>query len=107
MTFADKPVKAGKIYFDPATDNPNGQQGHADIVDGKYDTAVGGKGLLPGKYIARVDGLAEPTDAYPGGLPLFKEFKQPCEITGEVNTVDVKVPQTAAIKLPKNPGTPP
>ena len=108
VTFADQPVKNGKIYFDPdAKENAGGQQGYADITDGKYDTAAGGKGVSGGKYTARIDGFGDKTDAYPGGKPLFQNFKESRDIPAAASTADFKVPKTAEAKLPKDPGPPP
>ena len=42
VTHAGKPIPKGLIFFDPKADGP---QGFANIVDGKYDTAVQGKGV--------------------------------------------------------------
>src|SRR5689334_22645316 len=54
VTFVGKPIPKGLIFFDPQADGP---QGFANIVDGKYDTAVQGKGVRGGSYNIRVNGF--------------------------------------------------
>jgi len=65
ITFQNKPIPAGIIYFDPDLAAPNdGPQGLAIIKDGKFDTRERpDSGPGAGKYILRVDaadGIAAP-----------------------------------------------
>ena len=47
-------------------------QGSADIKDGKYDTALGGRGVLGGPYVIRINGFDGQTgNDLPLGKPLF------------------------------------
>jgi hypothetical protein len=106
VTFGGRPVPAGRVYFDPvAATNPGGVQGYGDIKDGAYDTAD--HGPSPGGVVVRVNGLGEPSAAYPGGRPLFVEFTEPFDVPAGPATKDVNVPASAAAKLPSRPAPPP
>lgn len=82
VTFQDRPIPAGIVYFDPDLHAGNdGPQGQAIIKDGKFDTRereLSGPGS--GKYIVRIqanDGIAAPEA--PIGRMLFAnqiEIKQ-------------------------------
>jgi hypothetical protein len=106
VTFAGKPLPAGRIYFTPDfTKGNDGPQGFADIRDGMFDTRVGGKGSSGGPMIVVIrgyDGIAGDT---PGSLGkrLFMDFQIPVELPKEDCTRDFEVPASAADHLPKGP----
>jgi hypothetical protein len=83
VTYHGRPLPAGVIYFDPdvmrGSDAP---QGYAIIQDGAYNTAgVGGKGVLGGAYVARIEGFdGRPGVELPLGLPLFNNFTQELDL---------------------------
>lgn len=79
VTHNGTPVPQGVIQFLP--DSTKGNQGpaaNANIVDGKYDTSVSGKGTIGGAHVVVIngfDGNARPDEELPYGKPLFPEFR--------------------------------
>jgi hypothetical protein len=71
-----QPVPAGIIFFDPdPMKGGSGPQGVANIVDGKYTTAVKGQGIRGGAYVIRITGYDGKTaNEAPLGQPLFNEY---------------------------------
>lgn len=102
VTFKGKPVPHGRVYFDAdQSKNPGGQQGYADIVDGTYDTAKGGKPPSVGSVTVRVEGLNPPAaDGAHSLLFVPHEFKT--ELPSGRTEKDIDVPASAADRLPKN-----
>ena len=78
VTCNGKPVPMGLVFFDPdGTQGNSGRQGFANIHDGKFTTAVKGRGVHGGAYVVRVLGFDGKTgDDHPMGNPLFDEFQQ-------------------------------
>jgi len=70
VTYDGKDLPAGIIYFEPDSARGNlGATGYATIVDGRFDTAVKGKGAIGGAMLVRVNGHekpANPHDESPG-----------------------------------------
>jgi hypothetical protein len=91
VTFSGKPIPKGLIFFDPQVDGP---QGFANIVDGKYDTSVQGKGVRGGSYNIRVNGFTgiEKNEA-PFGDALFPEYTGTKDLPQEDSTFDLDVPK--------------
>ena len=72
VTYDGQPLPAGQVFFDAdLTKGHDGPQGFAYIKDGQFDTAQGGRGVLGGPYVIRIQGF----DGKPGReLPLGKPF---------------------------------
>ncbi len=100
VTFDGKPLRRGRIYFDPDPAKGNtGVQGYADVADGRYDTATGGKGGVGGPVIVRIDGQGEPAPGYPEGAPLFNSYAFRVDLPAAgAGTHDFNVPASARIK---------
>lgn len=97
-TFSGQPIAFGQLEFVPdAEKNFKAPAGYAEIVDGKYDTAAGGKGIVPGPYLVRVTGYgSRPTDAgtdetaaTAGVEPLFVGFTLKMELKGGDTPIEV------------------
>lgn len=104
VTFKGEPVPHGRVYFDAdQVTNPGGQQGYADIVAGRYDTAVKGKPPSAGPVLIRVEGLKPPA---PDGTHtlLFQPHEFRAELPAGTSEKDIEVPASAGDRLPKNPG---
>jgi hypothetical protein len=93
VTYAGKPIPKGLIFFDPQAEGP---QGFANIVDGKYDTTVQGKGVRGGAYNIRVNGFTgiEKNEA-PFGDALFPEYNHigTKDLPKEDSTFDLDIPK--------------
>lgn len=99
VTFDGKPVPAGTISFEPV-----GREltpGFANIVDGKYDTAVNGVGHLGGEQVVRITGDARPpvdpnsfqADSYVA-KPLFQPYQTNADLPARATQLDFDVPRT-------------
>jgi len=91
VTYAGKPIPKGRISFDP---REKGLPGEALILEGKYDTAVEGRGVRGGTYDLRVlgfDGKKIP-DA-PFGNGLFPEYTGTAELPQKDSTFDLDIPK--------------
>lgn len=96
VTFDGKPLPAGMIVFepDPARGN-HGQQGYADIADGKFDTRKAGKGVSAGAQIARITG-GDGTDSgsfTPFGNLLFEEHTVRIDVSQNQTPLQLDVPK--------------
>ena len=95
VTYAGQPLPAGVIFFDPDVTKQNkGPQGYALIKDGRYDTAAsGGKGVVGGPYLVRIDGFdGKPGRELPMGNALFTHFQQLINLPEAASTQDFDVP---------------
>jgi hypothetical protein len=94
VTFNGKPIPKGLIFFDPDVSKKTpGQQGFANILNGKYTTAVEGKGVRGGAYQVRVlgyDGKEAPEA--PFGQYLFPEYSTTKELPQQDSEYNVDVP---------------
>jgi hypothetical protein len=91
VTHAGKPIPKGLIFFDPKADGP---QGFANIVDGKYDTAIQGKGIRGGSYNIRVNGFdGKEANEAPFGQALFPEYNGAKDLPQEDSTYDLEIPK--------------
>lgn len=91
-----KPVPAGMVYFDPdPTRGGSGTQGFANVKDGRYDTAVDGKGVRGGGgYVIRVFGYdGKSANEAPLGQPLFPEYEFRKELPKEKTDLPIEVPR--------------
>ena len=89
VTFENKPIPKGLIFFDPQADGP---QGFANIVDGSYDTSEQGKGIRGGAYNIRVNGFdGREANEAPFGQPLFPEYTGTKELPAADSTFDLNI----------------
>ncbi len=93
VTFKGKPVGSGKIIFssDPAK-GFTGADGWAPILDGVYDTNVGGYGTRGGKLVARLEGGLP---GAPQGELLFSNYDAPVEVPKGRFELNFDVPASA------------
>lgn len=107
VTFKGQPVQLGRVYFDAdQKKNPGGQSGYADIKDGRYDTAAGGKAPSAGPVNVRVEGLTPPGANGLHGL-LFRQYEFPADLPAGKSEKDIEVPAALGEKLPKTTDPPP
>jgi hypothetical protein len=95
VMYKGKPLPAGVIYFDPdVTKGGDGPQGYAVIKAGEYSTAAaGGKGVVGGRHIARIEGFdGKPGAELPLGRPLFTDFQQALDLPRAEATQNFDVP---------------
>jgi hypothetical protein len=95
ITFEGKPIPKGLIFFDPDTSKgTSGTQGFANIEDGRYDTAVRGKGkgIRGGTYTIRISGFdGKEAPEAPFGQFLFPEHQLTQELPPRNQTFDYDV----------------
>lgn len=99
VTFAGKPVRLGRIVFDPDVAAGNsGPQGFAAIENGRYDTAgKTWKGFTGGPTVVRIDGLEiiDTADGAAAGRPLFPTYEVKIDLPRTAFTRDFVVPAPA------------
>lgn len=97
VTFDGQPLALGMIVFepDPAAGN-RGTQGHADIMDGRFDTRLAGKGAAVGAQIVRITGGdgVNPEPFSPFGKLLFEEHTVRVVVAKDQPTLELDVPRT-------------
>ena len=108
VTFKGAPVALGRIYFDPdAAKKNDGLQGYAEIKNGEYDTAKGGKGTTGGPVVVRIeafDGVGTDPER-PNGKPLFPYWQEQVELPKEAKiTKNFDVPASAVNMKPGGKG---
>lgn len=95
VTYDGKDVPMGMVYFDPdPTQGGKGTQGFATVKDGKFDTTVGGRGVMGGPYVIRVavhDGKAG--NENPWGKPLRDEYTFKKELPKANSELPIEVPK--------------
>lgn len=92
VTYQNKPVAKGLIFFDP---DGGGPQGFANIENGKFDTAAPGqgRGIRGGKYTVRVNGFdGKVGPEAPFGAAVFPEHTFKKELPAQDQTLDYDVP---------------
>lgn len=112
VKFKDQPVPAGKVYILPDGSKGNaGPAGFADIKNGSFDTASGGRGAVAGPVVFAVEGVdpnAAPDKPDPTGEVrtklLFARYELPAELPSAASTKEIAVPADAA-KGPAAPKT--
>lgn len=96
VTYDGKDLPAGIIYFEPDSARGNrGATGYAAIVDGRFDTAVKGKGAIGGAMIVRVNGhekRANPHDESPG-IVYVKDHVEAADFPRAATEWNVAVPR--------------
>ncbi len=103
VTVDGKPLQLGMIVFEPDPAKGNrGQQGHADIKDGKFDTRQSGKGVAPGAQMVRITGGdgVNPEPFTPFGTLLFEEHTTRMDVTKDQPPLQLDVPGAKAKKKP-------
>ncbi len=100
VTFEGKPVPTGTVSFTPDFAKGNkGPQGIATIVDGKFDTATKGLGIVGGPHQIVITGAkkveqnqkADPTAEEPPDNSLFKPYKTTFDFPKKDSTKDFVV----------------
>ena len=95
ITFEGRPIPKGLIFFDPdTTKGTPGAQGFANIENGKYDTALPGKGkgIRGGTYHIRISGFdGKVGPEAPFGQFLFPEHQTAKELPTKPQTFDYDV----------------
>jgi len=95
VTFGGQPVPKGTVTFEPdAAKGVRGQMGYADLVHGKFDTRLAGKGVLGGAYVIRIlgyDGKAAYEAPYGNGI--FPEYTINRDLPKEDSTLTIDVPR--------------
>lgn len=99
VTYAGKPLAAGRISFEPDTERGNkGPAGYGDIVDGKYET-YRTMGAVGGSHRVVIEG-------YSGSTPEQRRKRSPL-FPPHITTVDLPLEKTAVdfdIPTAKSPG---
>jgi hypothetical protein len=102
VTFDGHPVPAGMIYFHPDKASGNDRpSGFAEIVGGKFDTALGrGRGAGPGSHEVMISGHDPATsvgsDFERGALSLFDNYRETVDLPAAASRHDFAVPPEAA-----------
>lgn len=97
VNFAGNPIPFGEIEFIPnAVLNHKGPSGSAEIVDGKFDTSDGGRGVVVGPhqlritaYKSRPTGNEDETKTSEQEPPVFVGYVMDMDIDGGAIVVDV------------------
>ncbi len=106
VTFDGKPVASGTILLEPDAGKGNrGPAGFAKIVDGKFDTALGGKGTVGGPHVARISGFdGKSADGRSDGAPLFSDYTASVDLPKQKATQEFQVPASAKAPAGTRPG---
>ncbi|MBA4191634.1 MAG: hypothetical protein C0467_26950 [Planctomycetaceae bacterium] len=101
VTVDGKPLPLGMIVFEPDPAKGNrGQQGHADIKDGQFDTRQSGKGVALGAQVVRITGGdgVNPEPFTPFGKLLFEEHTTRTDVTKDQPPLRLDIPGQKAMK---------
>ena len=100
-TFDGKDLPAGRIYFEPDSARGNsGAAGYAAIVDGRFDTALDGKGSIGGPMIVRVTGHEKPLDPN-GESPVamyVRDYEESADFPQQDTEWNVTIPKERGVK---------
>jgi hypothetical protein len=92
VTYDDKPIPEGVIYFTPNTaTEERGSQGIAFILNGKYDTSKKGRGVSSGTVSVIISGnqrIADKEEA----TPLFEDYIEEFEVPNQNTVKNFNVP---------------
>lgn len=96
VTHKGAPVPIGVIQFTPdATKGNSGPPAFADIKDGKYDTAVSGKGFIGGTHIVAIDAFSGKNvvpDLLPSGKPIKVGYRKSFDLPKNQDvTLDIEL----------------
>lgn len=102
VTYEGKPVPYGQIRFVPDSAAGNsGPAGFSEIIDGKFDTRLAGKGTVGGPHTVFIDGCkSRPRPEEEGddiekikARTLFTDFKTTLDLPKQNATHDIDVPK--------------
>lgn len=97
VTFDGKPVASGTVLFEPDPGKGNrGPAGFAQIREGKFDTALGGKGIIGGPHVVRISGGDK--------IAAFSEYVISVDLPRQRSTRDFDVPASAKASSGSRPG---
>lgn len=100
VTYEGKLVPYGSIQFMPDTSQGNdGPSGFSTIVNGKYDTALQGKGTVGGPHKVVIHGEEKPDPTQPAPddqdepepVVLFSDYQTEVDMPRERSTMDFDV----------------
>lgn len=93
VTYAGKPLAAGRISFEPDTDRGNkGPAGVGEIVAGRYET-YRTMGVVGGPHRVIIEGYSGATpDAWRKRSPLFPPHITVADLPMETTSIDFDVP---------------
>lgn len=104
VTVDGKPLPLGMIVFEPdPAKGGRGQQGHAQIKDGKFDTrGADGKAVALGAQVVRITGGdgVNPEPFTPFGNMLFEEHTVRMDVSKDQPPLKLDVPGQKAKKKP-------
>jgi hypothetical protein len=94
VTYDDRPLPAGQIFFEAdVTKGHDAPQGFAYIKDGHFDTAQGGRGVVGGDYVIRIQGFdGKPGNELPLGKPLFNDYVEAPDLPRGPSQLEFSVP---------------
>ena len=84
VTVDGKPLPHGMLVFEPDPAKGNrGQQGHANIKNGQFDTRLSGKGVALGAQVVRITGGdgVNPDPVSPFGALILADHESRIEVT--------------------------
>jgi hypothetical protein len=96
VTYEGRPVPYGQIRFLPDTARGNrGPAGFAVVREGRYNTRLGGKGVVGGSHMVVIDGfdgVADLDAELDYGRPLFTSYSTTAEFPTRDAAADFTVP---------------
>ncbi|UUO08642.1 hypothetical protein M4951_10065 [Blastopirellula sp. J2-11] len=96
VTFNGQPVSGGMIYFEPdVRAGNNGPQGFAEIIDGRYSTLKGGRGVKSGPNMVRIEEI-QPIEGEKSRAMLFYEHHTEAVLTADNTEQDFEIPADTA-----------
>lgn len=101
VTVAGEAAPAGTVLFTPdRSKNHHGPSGFARIREGKYDTALDGKGTVGGPHVVRISvSTGVPVHDRPNGEPLVADYSTEVELPPARVVRDFEIP-AAVSKTP-------
>jgi hypothetical protein len=94
VTYDGKPLPAGQVFFEAdVTKGHDAPQGFAYVKDGRFDTAQGGRGVVGGDYVIRIQGFdGKPGNELPLGKPLFNDYVESRDLPKGPAQLEFSVP---------------
>jgi hypothetical protein len=94
VTYEGKPLPAGQIFFEAdVTKGHDAPQGFAYIKDGQFNTEQGGRGVVGGDYVIRIQGFdGKPGNELPLGQPLFSDYVESRNLPRGPSRLEFSVP---------------
>lgn len=108
VTFAGKPVPAGRIVFEPDRAAGNsGPAAYGSIVAGRFATYPR-MGAVEGPHVVQISGFdGKASGELSEGRPLFPEHTTSATVPARAATIDFVVPDPAASRGPATAGVAP